>query len=879
MSALARWCFRHRLLVVGIWATLLVALAVPYATLGTSYSDEFSLPGLESSKAQARLQASEPQQAGDSDQIVVHVRRDGSIRDAAVRQKVTSMLDRVEALPSVVSVTSMYGPTGAPRISKDGRTAYATVTFDAQAERIPAADVTRVIDTAQAARDADLQVELGGQAVSLAAEGEAQGTEAIGLVAAGIILFVAFGSLLGMLLPLLVAVAALGAGLLAVGLTSHVMTLGTDAPTVAALIGLGVGIDYALFIVTRHRTGLRNGLAPEEAAVRALNTSGRAVVFAGLTVVTALLGLLVLRIGPLTGMGISAATAVLFTVIAAVTLLPALLGLFGGRLLNRRQRRAVTTRNAGTGHPTTGHPGTVHPPLNTQRHATAMPRSRWAEQVERHRTLFALAALLVVTVLSLPALSLRLGTSDAGNDPKGTTTRAAYDLLAQGFGPGSNGPLVLVAQLGAPSDASALNRLVSAVRSTPGVASATAGPDTAATGLSVIEVVPTGAPQEETTSALITHLRKDVVPAAERGSGLTVYVGGTTAASDDLAGLLAGKLPLFLGVIVGLGCLLLMVAFRSVLVPLTAAVMNLLASAAAFGVVVAVFQWGWGSELLGLGKAGPVEAELPVIMLAILFGLSMDYQVFLVSRMHEEWEQTRDNHRAIRIGQAETGRLINAAALIMICVFTAFVLGGERVIAEYGVGLAAAVAIDAFVLRTVLVPSLMHLLGRANWWLPAWLERILPRVSIEGAPSREPDPVPVVPVVPVPDRAARAERTAGAHHMGVATTAGRPAVVPPRSRPGPTPRQDSAPRAPKSVAVAYLWWFFLGLFGMHHFYLGRTGRGLLYLCTLGICGLGWLADALTLPRQVRSANARIVRQDIAPRADATVAPALDDHVH
>ncbi|MFF8029045.1 MMPL family transporter [Streptomyces sp. NPDC007896] len=388
-----------RLFVVGIWAAVLVALAVPYATLGARYSDAFSLPGLESSKAQARLQASEPQQAGDSDQIVVHVRRDGSIRDTAVRQKVTSMLDRVAVLPSVASVTSMYGPAGASRISKDGRTAYATVTFDAQADRIPVADVTLVIDTAQAARDADLQVELGGQAISSAAEGEAQSTEAIGLVAAGIILFVAFGSLLGMLLPLLVAIAALGAGLLAVGLTSHVMTLGSDAPTVAALIGLGVGIDYALFIVTRYRTALRTGLAPEQAAVRALDTSGRAVVFAGLTVVTALLGLLVLRIGPLSAMGISAATAVLATVIAAVTLLPALLGLFGGRLLTRRQWRAVTSRNPGTG----------HPPVNTQRHGTARSRGRWAERVERHRTLFAVAALLVVTVLSLPALSLRLG--------------------------------------------------------------------------------------------------------------------------------------------------------------------------------------------------------------------------------------------------------------------------------------------------------------------------------------------------------------------------------------------------------------------------------------------------------------------------------------
>ncbi|MGW6014340.1 MMPL family transporter [Streptomyces sp. NPDC055210] len=872
MSALARWCFRHRLLVVGIWVVVLVALAVPYAALGARYSDAFTLPGTESSKAQERLQASEPRQAGDSDQIVVHVRRDGSVRDAAVRHKVTSMLHRVAELPSVASVTSMYGPAGAPRISEDGRTAYATVTFDARADRIPAADVTRVVDTARAARDANLQVELGGEAISSVAEGGTQSTEAIGLIAAGIILFVAFGSLLGMLVPLLVAVAALGAGLIAVGLTSHVMTLGSDAPTVAALIGLGVGIDYALFIVNRHRTGLQAGLAPEQAAVRALDTSGRAVVFAGLTVVAALLGLLVLRIGPLTGMGVSAATAVLFTVIAAVTLLPALLGLFGGRLLNRRQRRAMTARSREAGR---AHLRTQPQPQaqsQSQSHGTAGSRGRWAARVERRRTLFALAALLVVTVLSLPALSLRLGSSDAGNDPKGTTTRAAYDLLAQGFGAGSNGPLVLVAELGAPGDGPALNRLVSAVRGTPGVASVTPGPVTgetsgAATGLSVIEVVPVGAPQDEATVDLITHLREDVVPSAERGSTLTVHVGGATAASGDLADLLAGKLPLFLGVIVGLGCLLLMVAFRSILVPLTAALMNLLASAASFGVVVAVFQWGWGSELLGLGKAGPVEAELPVIMLAILFGLSMDYQVFLVSRMHEEWERTRDNHRAIRIGQAETGRLINAAALIMICVFTAFVLGGERVIAEYGVGLAAAVAIDAFVLRTVLVPSLMHLLGRANWWLPAWLERILPRVSIEGAPGpvpeadskAEPGEEPEAesalraPVRPAPIATAPVVFAPAAFTPVLSAPVVRVPVVPVPVVPVP---QESRPRAPKSVAVAYLWWFFLGLFGVHHFYLGRSGRGLLHLFTLGICGLGWLADAFTLPRQVRSANAR-----------------------
>jgi RND superfamily putative drug exporter len=829
MSALARWCFRHRLVVIGVWAALLVALAVPFTTLGTRYSNAFSLPGTESAKAQALLQTFAPAQAVDSDQIVVHV-RDGSIRDAAVRAKVTPMLDKVAALPSVASLTSMYEPAGASQISKDGRTAYATVTFEAAADRIPVTDVTRVIDTAQAARDSDLQVELGGQAISNAAESATQSTEAVGVAAAGIILFVAFGSLLGMLLPLLVAIAALGAGLITVGLTSHLMTLGSIAPTVAALIGLGVGIDYALFIVTRHRTGLQAGQSPEEAAVHALNTSGRAVVFAGLTVVTTLLGLLVLGIGPLTGMGISGATAVLFTVVAAVTLLPALFGLFGAKLLTRRQRRALAVRDHEAG----------HPPLSARRRGRARSRGlgRWAERVERRKMLFALGAVLVIALLSLPALSLRLGTLDAGNDPKGTTTRAAYDLLAQGFGPGSNGPLVLVAQQGSPGDGAALNTLVSAVRATPGVAWVAVEPGTAATGLSVIDVVPTSAPQDKATDTLVTHLRDDVIPAAERGSSLTVYIGGTTAASADLAGVVAGKLPVFLAVIIGLGCLLLMVAFRSILVPLTAAVMNLLASAASFGVVVAVFQWGWGSEFLGLGKAGPVQAELPLIMMAILLGLSMDYQVFLVSRMHEEWVHSRDNHRAIRIGQAETGRLINAAALVMICVFTAFVFGGQRVIAEYGVGLAAAVAIDAFVLRTALVPALMHLLGPANWWLPGWLDRILPRMSIEGSPA-----------------------------PGQASVA--PASVAPVANGAAAEGERCAPTRPKSVGVAYLWWFFLGPFGGHHFYLGRTGRGVLYLCTLGVCGLGWLADVLTLPWQVRGVNARIAAQGHQSGTEAT----------
>ena len=813
MTALARWCFRHRLTVVGIWVALLIAVAVPYALLGAKYNNAFDLPGMESSRAQDLLQAAAPKQAGNSDQIVVRVQH-GSISDPAVRKRVSAMLAQVAKLPSVSSVESMYGSGGQTQIGKDGTIGYATVVFDQDADNIPVADITRVVDTAQAASTQNLQVELAGEAVEDATEAETPVTEYIGVLAAGIILFIVFGSLLGMIVPLVVAIAGLGAGLATIGLLSRVMTVNSTAPTVAALIGLGVGIDYALFIVTRYRTGLRDGLSPEESAIQALNTSGRAVLFAGGTVVIALLGLLVLRISPTTAIGISAAITVLFTVLAAITLLPAFLGLFRGKLITRRQRRAL---------PSTQKNGFWY---------------RWADLVARRKTVFSLVAILIILVLSIPTLSLRLGSADAGNDPKGTTTRAAYDLLAQGFGPGSNGPLVLVAQGG---DTKIMKSLIKDVRDTAGVASVTSS---SSPKLSVIEVVPDSAPQDEATSNLIDQLRHDVIPAAEKGSTLKVYVGGSTATYTDFSGVLTGKLPLFLGIIVLLGCLLLMVAFRSIVVPLTAAMMNLLASAASFGVVVAVFQWGWGSELLGVGKAGPVEAVLPVIMLAILFGLSMDYQVFLVSRMHEEWQHTGDNRRSVSVGQAETGRMITAAAVIMICVFVAFVFGGQRTIAEFGVGLASAVAIDAFILRTLLVPALMHLFGRANWWLPRWLDRILPQVAIEGAPTPALLPVPVRTTAP-------------------------PAVVTPARPPvlvaATPPPSVVSPAQPKRVLTAYLWWTFLGLFGAHQFYLGNKLRGHLYLWTLGLCGFGWLLDLFTLPRQLHRVNAQLQLEAAEPQ--------------
>jgi len=733
MSALARWCFHHRIAVVGLWVALLLALFGGSQLAGTNYSEAFNLPGMESTKALELLQKELPAASGDSDQIVVHVDR-GSVQDPAVRSAVSAMLAKVATLPSVAAVTSMYSPAGA-QVSADGRTAYATVAFDGSANEVPVPDVRRVIDTAQAARGDGLQVELGGQAIDQATQAPPGDSELIGVAAAAVVLFLAFGSLLGMVLPLVVAVAGVGSGLLAVGLLSHLIDLSSIAPTLAALIGLGVGIDYALFIVTRHRSGLLSGLTSQEAAVRAVDTSGRAVLFAGGTVVIALLGMLVLRLDFLNGLGIGSAVAVGFTVMSALTLLPAMLGFFGHRLISRKQRRALADR----GPQVAGSEGIW---------------ARWADLVGRHKAVLSIAVLVGIALMSVPTLSIRLGSSDAGNHQAGTTTRKAYDLLADGFGPGSNGPLQLVAEVRSPADVAAFTALLATVKADRGVASVQPIPVRPGATVAIAMVTPTTSPQAAGTTDLIDRLRHDVVPAAEKGTTLQVYVGGATAIFKDFAEVLTGKLPLFLGVIIALGFLLLMVAFRSVLVPATAAVMNVLAAAASFGVIVAIFQWGWGAGPLNLGGAGPVEAFVPVIMLAILFGLSMDYQVFLVSRMHEEWTDTRDNESAVRIGQAETGRVITAAAVIMVFVFGAFVLQGERVIAEFGIGLAVAVAIDAFLLRTVLVPALMHLFGPANWWLPGPLDRILPHLSVEGGPEQVRDPVSTPEAAPMPDAVA-----------------------------------------------------------------------------------------------------------------------------
>ncbi|RKS77859.1 RND superfamily putative drug exporter [Motilibacter peucedani] len=711
MAPLALWCYRHRLVVVLAWVVVLVGLGATTAAVGTAYNDEFTLPGTESTKALDLLTANLPAQAGEADTIVLHV-RSGTVTDASVRERATSMLREVAASPHVAAVTSPFDDAGTAQVSKDGTTAYASVAFDQQVPDLSLDDVRRVVDLAQGARGEGLEVEVGGNAVQQLNQQPTSSTELFGVLAAAVVLFFAFGSLFAMVLPLLTAIVALGVGIQVVGLSTHLFTIGTIAPTLAALIGLGVGIDYALFIVTRHRSGLKEGMAVEDSVVRALNTSGRAVLFAGATVCIALLGLLVLGVSFLNGMGVGAAVAVLFTVLATVTLLPALLGFFGTKVLSRRERRRLAAEGP-------------HP-----EGSTGFWR-RWAERVQAHPLPLVAAALVVIALLVAPFFSLRLGSSDAGNDPASTTTRKAYDLLADGFGPGFNGPFQLVATVQDDADRTAVEELATRLTSEPGVAAATLLPSAPTAEVEVISLVPTTSPQDEATSTLISHLRHDVVPEAVQGTTAHVYVGGLTAIFDDFADVLTGKLPAFIGLIVGLGFLLLLVAFRSLLVPATAAVMNLLGAAASFGVVVAVFQWGWAADTLGLGGKGPVEAFLPVIMLSLLFGLSMDYQVFLVSRMHEEWVHTRDNARAVTVGQATTGRVITAAATIMICVFVSFVFGGQRVIAEFGIGLASAVLIDAFVIRTVLVPAVMHLFGRSNWYLPSWLDTRLPHLSVE----------------------------------------------------------------------------------------------------------------------------------------------------
>jgi putative drug exporter of the RND superfamily len=713
MAVLARWCLRHRRFVLAGWLLALVVLTAVSHAAGISYATKYTLPNSPSAQAQAILSRDFPAASGDADQIVVEART-GPITSAPVRSEVEAMLAKVARLPRVASVASPYGPHGASQVSRDGKIAFATVNFDAQAQDLPGAAVSAVIRTAQAVQGPSLKVELAGQAIENAQPQKSSNSTALGVILALIVLGLAFGALFAAITPIVTALVAIGIGYDLTGLLSHVLTIVSFAPILGVLIGLGVGIDYALFIVTRHRGGVRAGRSIEDAVVNAVNTAGRAVFFAGLTVAIALLGQFAIGVSFLDGAAVAATITVALTMLASLTLLPALLGFIGPKVLSRRQRRRISESGP------------------QDEAVTSGLWYRWSRSIERRSALRAAAGLLVMIVIALPVLTLRLGLDDAGTDPASSTTRQAYDLLAKGFGPGFNGPFELVSALRGPADEAAFARVVEAASRQPGIVAATPAQVSPAGTAAVALLYPGTAPQAAQTAKVLGQLRDQVVPAAEAGSGLHVLIGGVTPTQVDFSKSLASKLPAFVAVVVILAFLLLMLVFRSLVIPAMASVMNLLSVGAALGVMNAVFGWGWGSSILGISGTAPVEVFLPVIMFSVLFGLSMDYEVFLVSRMHEQWVRTGDNRQAVTSGQAATGRVITAAASIMILVFLSFLLNSNIIIQQFGVGLAAAIIVDAFVVRTVLVPALMHVFGRANWWLPGWLSRWLPTLRIES---------------------------------------------------------------------------------------------------------------------------------------------------
>jgi RND superfamily putative drug exporter len=712
MSSLARWCFNHRKLVLMLWLVALVVAVGADAAAKPAYSSKFTLPNTESSRAITVLQQNFPAASGESDQIVFEAKR-GTLETPAVESQVKAVLAKVAKLRDVTTVSNPYSASGALEISRSRTIGFATVGWDAQAQNLPSGDGQRLINTATAAQTADLEIALGGQSIENAQPQKSSDSTGLGVIFALIVLGVLFGAVLAAVIPIVTALIAIGIGFAITGLMSHVFAVASFVPILGVLIGLGVGIDYALFIITRHRNGLRAGRSIEDAAVNAVNTAGRAVFFAGLTVCIALLGQFALGITFLYGLAIAGAVTVALTMFAALTLLPALLGFFGRRVLGRRERARLEESGPVSEHVEEGF------------------WFRWSQRVEKGPAIRAVLAFAVVVVVALPVFSLRLGLADAGSDPSGTTTRTAYDLLAKGFGPGFSGPLQLVATIDSPAELATFNKVIAATSKVPDVV-VVSPPRVSPKGTAAVALVyPATAPQAAQTSTLLHTLRDDVIPAAEVGSPLHVLVGGATAGGDDFSAVLSSKLPLFIAVVVIVAFLLLMIVFRSLLIPVIASVMNLLSVGAALGIMNAVFEWGWGSSILGISRTGPVEVFIPVIMFSVLFGLSMDYEVFLVSRMHEEWNLTHDNDLAVTKGQAETGRVITAAALIMILVFLSFLLGGNIIIQQFGIGLAGAIIIDAFIVRTVLVPALMHLVGKSNWWLPGWLDRITPHFAVD----------------------------------------------------------------------------------------------------------------------------------------------------
>jgi putative drug exporter of the RND superfamily len=739
MKTIAEFAIRRRWIVIAAWIALVVVVqGIAGAMGGAAYKDTFSLPNTETATVTNLLKdAGLSSQSGAVGTVVLESKNGAfSAQPPAGLEpaltKVCSSGNHVAAIASPWQSISCSGQSPAPGIpqllntSRGSNTALVNITW--QANRFDQTNFKNVYESLKSLNSSSLQAEFTGQAFAGIGQEAGSGPSVfIGFLAALLILALVFRTVAATVLPLASAAVALVSGLGVIYMLSHAFSVSNITPYLAELMVIGVGVDYALFIVTRHRRNLRRGLSMDESIVMALNTSGRAVLFAGTTVCIAILGLLALGVTFFNGMAVATAFAVLFTMLASLTLLPALLSLFGLKVLPRRQRAAVRAGKFIT-----------HEPVGFW--------ARWSDFIARRKFIVAIGSLAVMVALAIPFFSLQLGNSDQSSDPKGSTTRVGYDLIAQHFGVGYNSTLEAVVDGPGAADRAYLAKVTKAIASAPNVDKTSLSAAPLSKNLTFVTFKTTTSPQSEKTYALVRNLRTDVLPPVYKSTGNHIYMYGSTAINVDFAKVLSRKMPLFIAVVVGLSFLLLLIAFRSLVIPLTAAAMNLLAAGGAFGLSVMIFQYGWGSDsLFGSGVGAPIDAWIPVMLFAILFGLSMDYQVFLVSRMHEEWVHKRDNERAVTFGQAETGGIITAAALIMIAVFLGFLLTPGRPIKIFGFGLASAVFLDAFILRTLLVPSLMHIFGRSNWYFPKWLEKVTPRVSVEPPEEQvvtPPDDVP-----------------------------------------------------------------------------------------------------------------------------------------
>ncbi len=708
-----------RLLVVFF---VLMALFVALATsIRGEFADSFSLPGAESQRAYDLLAQRFPGASGSSAEIVFQTKGDATFQDPAVKEQIDTLLADLGKLPHVASVVSPYDAQY--QFSQNGSIAYASVNYDIPANNVQIADAKLLVDEVKTGNSDQLRVVAGGQVPSLAEVEFGNTSEIVGIIAAAIILLIAFGSVVAMGLPIVTALVGLTIGFMGIFITTRYLDIATFAPQFASMIGIGVGIDYALFIVTRFREGIAEGQTPKEATGRALDTAGRAVIFAGSVVVISMLGLSAVGIKFVAALGVAAAIVVATAVLVAFTVLPALLTLVGTRIDK----------------------WSVHMPGRANKPAGVPFGRKLSRRIQAHPWQSAIASAVVLLVLAIPVFSMNLGFPDASANPSSFQTRQAYDLLTSGFGEGFNNPLLVVLDNSQGISQEEAGAVAEAISKAPGVVQVAPPMSNEAGDTAVITVIPTGDANSAAVKDLVTTLRNDTLPEAVAGTGITTYVGGGTATFLDFSDKMIERTPWVFVVIIGLSFVLLTIVFRSPVIALQAAIMNMLSIAAAFGVIVAVFQKGWGHQLFGVEEKQPIAVFLPIFLFAILFGLSMDYEVFLLSRIREYWAHGRSTTDAVADGLTVTARVITAAAAIMICVFLSFVMNPMPIVKQMGLGLAVAVLIDATLVRLVLVPSVMEILGDRNWWFPKWLDRITPHVNIEGKSEPAPaefDPIP-----------------------------------------------------------------------------------------------------------------------------------------